>query len=343
MLNRTSSKNKEFSNSDRYYWVDLAKAVSIFGVVYIHSGGLGSAYFRFGVPIFIAISFFLSERSTLTKKDFSAVYYWKKRIPRLLAPYLIWSFVYILFKLQPSYPSLMKFISFHWIGFGWSGQYYLLTLIALVILYPWLRKINFTLKGLTVFFALTFFLLYLPLNYLSISTIVSRLGELPFFYWLPYMFLGIFTARNYESIRIRLRSLQNYLKLSALILIPLVMNIENMFLLGTDVARQSYFRLSTIIVSPLILILFIGLEDLLQKQNLARSLIKPVSLWALGIFCLNPLLIQVLTGLLGNILHASVAFPVALVVSILKAVLVVLMAVFISYVIGRAGARSLVS
>ncbi len=86
----------------RQWSIDLVRAISTYGIVLIHSGGYAPSdnlaaqtqdFFRFALPFFLAASFYLlsfpKQEQNLSKLIFS-------RAKRLLLPYLIWSFVYLI-------------------------------------------------------------------------------------------------------------------------------------------------------------------------------------------------------------------------------------------------------
>ena len=327
--------NEQILNT-RYQWINLAKVCSIFGVVYIHSGGYLSSYFRFGVPIFITISFFLIERSSLMKRAFKVKEFLRKRLLRLTIPYLFWGFVYLIFNYQSTDKSILKFLSIHWIGFGWSGQYYLLILASLTSIYPLLRTTNVNLISLTIALILTI-IFYVVFNYLSVSELVSKLGELPLIYWIFYVYLGIYAARNYEQLQYNLRRIKIHYRLVLLIILPLIMVFENDFVQNSGFARESYFRISTILVSTLVFLLFLSLEDHFkggEVSTFSRAM-NWGSHWTLGIYCLNPLVINMVKYFQLIIDANHLPFLIKLALSISNCFAICFIALIISILINQ--------
>lgn len=319
-------------STQQYLWIDLAKILSIFGVIYIHSNGFLSTYFRFGVPLFISISFFLSERSFI-KREIKVSKFLRKRILRLAIPFFFWSFFYF-FISQPSYHgSLSKIVTKYWTGFGWSGQYYLIILIFLNLLYPWLRKVRVTLTSLLFIAFFTIIFLYILFNYLKLSSLVTRLNVVPVFYWIFYLYLGIYSARNYEDIQTSLTVVKPAYKLVFLLTIPFLISIENAAAIDIGFARESYFRVSTILVSAVVFFLFLSLEDNLKnKLNASGHILSWLSSWTLGIYCLNPFFIDLLRG---RLLNSDNSTANELLLSMLNCSLIYAFCLICSYLIFR--------
>src|SRR6185312_2542349 len=100
------------------------KALSLFGVVYIHSASLVKTdyavpgyYFRFCVPVFIICSFFLSEKALLRSEEKKFPFI-KKRLIRLFIPYIVWSMMYFFMYYKGGY-GITSIISKHFVGYGW--------------------------------------------------------------------------------------------------------------------------------------------------------------------------------------------------------------------------------
>ena len=328
--------SKEQIFKARYHWADLAKLVGIFGVVYIHNSGYLNSYFRFAVPVFITISFFLIERSILMKKTFKVKDFLRKRPSRLAVPYLLWSCVYLFFNYQSTSKSILKFFSVHWIGFGWSGQYYLVVLASLTLLYPLFRMARVNLISLTIILAITL-VFYIFFSYLSISKLVSKLHGLPLMYWIFYVYLGIYAARNYEKLQHNLQRVSFFYRYILLLALPLVMVIENAFLQGSGSARESYFRISTILVSTLVFLLFLSLEDCLirKEANKFNIVVNWLGSYTLGIYCLNPLVIRMAQHFQFISSNNHPLFFIELILSISNCSIIYLICLFISILIGQ--------
>ena len=336
-----------------YHWINHLKIASIVGVVYIHANSnpqlaLSTVYFRFGVPIFIISSFFLAERYTLSSGTELPIFpYLKKRVSRLLVPYLFWSSIYCWVKFRPSYPSIFKFLTVHWIGFGWAGQYYLIMMIQLTLIYPFVRRIDITSRNLFLAFFSTLLLLYGPLNYFNLSPAIEGLSESIFIYWLFYMLFAIYVARHYQHIKNWFAGIGLWQRLILIISLPLLMVIESILVSPFNETINPYFCVSTLVASSLIFLLMADIDSVWHRKKTHADQnfqLLPKSHWVsnltLGIFCLNPLIIHL----------SSTWNPVASIYLnlnnmsglITKTIIIIVTAVLLSSVFIKMGATQLV-
>jgi len=139
-------------NTERLVWVDLLKVVSIFLVVLLHTSAVGvyqsvtahgwwAANFydslsRVSVPLFVMVSGALLLGKQENYKDFFG-----KRVRRVLVPWLVWTFVYMIwavwFRHQPvaNFRDSKKLFIDTFLG----GFWFLVMLFQLYILTPLLR------------------------------------------------------------------------------------------------------------------------------------------------------------------------------------------------------------
>lgn len=118
----------------RILWVDWAKFLAIFAILLIHTSSqfltdlplfegswFVSLFFeaiaRWGVPVFIMVSGYL-----LLRKDYEIGEFLKKRITRVVIPFIFWNFVYIFIKIIMKNPiegklTVFKVLSFIVHGF----------------------------------------------------------------------------------------------------------------------------------------------------------------------------------------------------------------------------------
>ncbi|WP_313600298.1 acyltransferase [Epilithonimonas vandammei] len=187
---------------NRFFNIDLLKAISIFGVVYIHSYDLlgfdllsqiFQPLFRIAVPSFIIIWAYFFEKS-FQKVD-RKVFFILEKFKKLFIVFIFWSIIYFLISFDSNNISLKSFITKHMSGYGWSGQYFFIILFQLIIFYPFIRKI-YSLKWLRFLIIILVFIYYFVFSYTSlIPKPFSVVGIRPFVFWLPYVFLGIYFQR----------------------------------------------------------------------------------------------------------------------------------------------------
>ena len=92
------------NRTQRYGGIDLCRGIAAFAVVMVHSGdetwGLPISdlaielryWFYFAVPFFLATSFYFATRKLPLKINAD---FWRKKLRRIVIPYLIWSTVYL--------------------------------------------------------------------------------------------------------------------------------------------------------------------------------------------------------------------------------------------------------
>jgi surface polysaccharide O-acyltransferase-like enzyme len=92
-------------DKSRHLGIDLARVISTYGIVFIHSGDYApydilavqvKELFRFALPFFIAVSFYLLSKPGKSKKISELIF---SRCNRLLFPYFCWSLIYIVAKI----------------------------------------------------------------------------------------------------------------------------------------------------------------------------------------------------------------------------------------------------
>lgn len=337
------------TNKIRYLWIDIAKLVSIFGVVYIHGGTKNLSflvsYFSFCVPVFVIASFFLIERLQIDRStNFSSSKFLQHRLPRLILPYVTWSIIYLFINHQSSYSSITKFITLHWTGFGWSGQYYLLVLLQLTLIYPLLRLVKITPKSLLVIGFITLLCLNIPFDYLAVSPIIKKLHQVPFLYWIFYAFFGICVARNYVYLQSAIAKVKLFYCVILMITTSLVLPLESFMQMQLNLSKIVLF-IGNLVVAPLLFLLFMRLNFNENQSNFSQQFAAKVSwlsTWTLGVFCLNPLIYHFLGVVPLYQKLSNLPTAIAIVGSFPRTLLVCTLAVILSWLINRLGAAALV-
>lgn len=141
----------------RFLSIDILRILAIVGVIAIHttSRTLEQSGFdilripftlflnqiaRFAVPMFFLISGFTLEYTNTTPLNLTR--YYKKRVIRILLPYLLWSMLYYRFLYKNPLSSIFSFNFFRQLLFGEAAiqMYFIPSLIILYILFPLLHR-----------------------------------------------------------------------------------------------------------------------------------------------------------------------------------------------------------
>lgn len=193
--------------TNRIYYLDVLKFISIFGVIFIHLCGFSghseilhfrityfSEIFRFAVPVFLMITGTLILNREISISDFL-----KKRFSRIVYPYLFWivitiiTFLYVSGALIQDYPFVIvnQFFNASWNWYFWMilGVYLCIPIINEFVL-------NKKLDGCKYIVILMIFasIFYTVCTFLGYKTFFElRFFVLP----ISYVVLGYFLA-NYE-------------------------------------------------------------------------------------------------------------------------------------------------
>lgn len=136
----------------RFFQFDFIRALSALSVVAIHTTssyvGLKSGFVlnqavRYAVPMFILISGFLLFHSDKASEGGNYLAFIKKRLHRVLIPYLLWTVLYTLYDYRHSLSSLLTPPSldefFRHLLFGMGHLYFVVIILQLYLLYPLLN------------------------------------------------------------------------------------------------------------------------------------------------------------------------------------------------------------
>ncbi len=175
----------------RECYLDIAKVVSMIGVITVHTGAISwyEAPFgiypwgvlnvfdmlgRFSVPVFLMISGYLFLNPT---KQVSASVIFKKHIPRLLCAFFFWSFLYALitsgFLTSRTLSGGIGETLLHDTLAGRYHMWYIFAIAGLYIITPALRSLAADRKATKYFLVVSFILTYL-IPTLQLIPIVSK-------------------------------------------------------------------------------------------------------------------------------------------------------------------------
>jgi hypothetical protein len=266
--------------------IDFLKMVSIFGVVYIHGAetfvqkniitSTLSDFFRFGVPIFIILWAYFLEKTMLKNDNSEHTNILIAKFKYFFVIYIIWSMLYFLLRVNWNTLTLSSFITKYFSGYGWAGQYFFIILFQLIISYKiirysydltWLRSLT-----MIIFSLITIIYSFFPEN---IPSVILKLGDRPFIFWIIYVYIGIELARN------NIYKIPNWL-IVTLLLIP----IEHHFNKGAS----AYIRPSILLSSILTTIIIVQKKWEIHS-SLIRSIIHTVGQNTMIIFISNPIII----------------------------------------------------
>jgi hypothetical protein len=284
---------------------DILKVISITAVVFIHgssliisspSGSGASAYifnlnlmFRFCVPIFIFLWAYFQEKSTLKHGSSNLL---RSRFYTLFIPFFFWSLIYFILTADFKTLTLTKVLTVHWTGFGWSGQYYFIILFQLILLFPIIRWISIRVAPFLPMVYMASLIMYALISYTGWLYLdaVGKIGDRPFVYWLPYAILGVIYAhKNIFPVKV-----------------PLLLGVISTGLIALEFHFFNLREVGIYLHPGVFITTFILISSLafnISYASLSRPmawLIQLVAKNTLGIFCLNPLVILLVSPILQS-------------------------------------------
>ncbi|MEM6613563.1 MAG: acyltransferase family protein [Cyanobacteria bacterium P01_C01_bin.72] len=356
-------KQPQLNPNRHLFFIDLFKAVSIIAVVSFHGIFVpGETYaalispleiafspLRFCVPLFFTISFFLYERSESKQPSKSLGLLLHKRLPRLLYPLAVWFSVGILLNLAKG-NSLTDIFQAAATGEIFTGSYYLLALLQLLPLFFYLRQLTDKISLISGFIwqIVMGIIIYAALQQTALPSLISYLQMLDrplFIYWLAYITLGIYFARNLTQIQTVAAQMPLPVKI-CLILALGGLFIHDYQLLSwlteQAIAPFDYLTPSSLLSVPIIFCCFSHLRAE-QFPPWLVQVIKTISQYGLGIFCLNGTLRLVFLSLGSSIWGEQVfSWTQILAIKLIGWLILLLVSLGLSVLLARIGLKKAV-
>ena len=300
----------------RTEWLDTLRALATLGVIIIHVssplvnmafpknlpfwwiGNVVDSAVRFAVPIFLMLS-----GTTLLGKDEPAGQFYKKRMLRVLLPFIFWFVIYCVFrwtqlpaKGQPTALfSILKWGFSLFLKEGISKHFWYIYMILFLYLFvPWLGKGVRCLKDSTIlsllftWIVLTFLLRTIPLNLYSWSGDYAT-KILGYFLHAGYLLLGFYLSKlGIPTPKIRGGAL-------LLFLLTILLSAGFAYYFSqrahkVSLSVYSYLGLNTILQSSAVYILF---KDSRIKNLYFISLRNLISSYSFGIYLVHILVIGI--------------------------------------------------
>jgi len=207
---------------ERIKEIDYVRALATLGVIIIHvtsgyvskieAGYILNQIVRFSVPVFIILSGYSVNLSSYNR-DEGYITFLKKRLSKIIIPYLLWSFIYFYYyrtNVENLFTTDYLIVFTKNIIMGTNGPhlYFIVIILQMYFLYPLIKRLiekNYSKVLLTVSFILT--------AYFQIGMYLRGQGYrllpevfLKYYYvllptWIFYFILGIYVSKNYLILR----------------------------------------------------------------------------------------------------------------------------------------------
>ena len=292
MMSSYFDKQKE-----KNYKVQILRALAIFAVVLIHTcpGGMWQVICRPFINYAVALFLFLSGYLTKIENNDWITFY-KKRIVRVLIPYIVWT---ILYTLSSSPPNLMLQLLKNLITTKAAGTlYYIFVYIQFAILTPALGKLaksRFRWVGWLVSPISTILFKYFwlfsgqqPNKYLSMIWEICCLG------WFTYYYLGLVLGNGIINIKYKFKKLSLFYIVS----IPIQIIEGYIWLLLGDSNCGTQLKLSSFLTSTLFLLIahcYLNSE----KVTVNNRLLILIGDCSFGIY-LSHIMVMIILGKIPN-------------------------------------------
>ena len=179
--------------------IQILRGLAIIAVVLIHTspGGYSQVWIRpfinWSVPMFLFLSGYLTK---LENDDWTSLI--RKRVLRVMIPYLIWTVVYTIPNFTPA-----RFLFNLVTAKGAMTLYFIFVYIQMVMLTPVLTKLSKPKFGWVLFGALPL-LLYATKEITPPNPTFAWMWKTSFLLWYPYYLLGLWLGNHVIRIKILL-------------------------------------------------------------------------------------------------------------------------------------------
>jgi surface polysaccharide O-acyltransferase-like enzyme len=285
-------------------------------------------YAHFAVPLFVVISGFLL--AVKYDSDYSIGAFYKKRLNRMLLPFLIWSVVYMLLKpenLKDPFQAVFNIIT----GRSYYHLWFFFLIIQLYLVFPFLRKFlknkHFLIILIILFIQVLFRHLREDMAEPDNFTIIFKGLFLSYIFYFSF---GIWTADNIESIEkilSRISSFINSVIFASTVLFSFLFSYNWLAEHNGFFDRNSLFMLLEKIILPFVFIMIfinlLRLSDSLKSKRFINGL-NVLSRYSFGIYLSHVLFLRIVIKLLkyanitwNDLVFYPVSFTVTVIISIL--------------------------
>ena len=336
------------SNIKKIQWLDTLRALAMFGVIIIHVstpvvkmmygknmeywwiGNIVDSAVRFSVPLFLMLS-----GATMLEKEYKLIYFYKKRISRVLFPILFWMIAYWVYRwlsLNPKSQPHTFYTIIQWginlfLNEGISKHlWYIYMILFIYIFVPfigkWVRKINqnnilYILFGWVI---LTFASKSIPLNlYNWTGDYGSKF--LGYFLYTGYLVLGYFLSKiSVISTRTRIYTITVFF-------LSIVISAFTTFLFSKQVHRldlsiYSYLTINTMIQS---IAIFIFVKDYNNKNKIFSTFQSTISDYSYGIYLVHIMVIGIFfnSGIFWTMAYPLVSIPLVTLLTLITSFVII--------------------
>lgn len=322
--------------SKRESWADLTRIIATFLIILVHTSGIYrtsnlnylsslsySTLGYLGAPLFLILSGYL----LLNKKE-DLISFFKKRINKILLPWVSWSLILTIFQIYSTNQSITLFIG----EFKKSLQafWFLPLLVCLYLLTPFLRNLLQNSSKKEVF-------LMLSAWFLAFSFLPYSLNSQAFPYAADnglvrqtFEFIGFYIF-GYYLFLISKEKIDKYFYLTAffILIISTIVLAHLVEIKNINLQIVHYFSPTIVLAAMSLSIFLLTFLKRIRLPNKTRNIITQISSMSLGIYLLHDV---VLSKIIKGYVFVS---PNNFYAGFINALFIMLISIFILYVIGK--------
>lgn len=323
-------------NENKYLWIDFTKSLAAFAVIILHlcvstvnnfadtsiwwSGHVYDSLTRFCVPIFVMIS-----GALLLGKDEDLMNFLKKRFSRIIYPFLFWSFIYLLIKLN--YELSIKEILSQSIKLLKTGTefhlWYIYMIMGLYLFIPILRKWTTRAPRKEFIYFILLWVLVMSFNYPLLNKLYSNIDFRYFSGYIGYLVLGYFLIKF---------SVKNHTILAFIFFISsatFTIFATYYFSLRKNGFDSTFYNF----LSPNVMLLSVGTfllsKSIIIKNEIIKRIILEISKYSYGIYLSHVFILIIISKLHINII------PVPFFSIPITAIFILIFSYFLVFIISK--------
>jgi len=324
------------STENKYEWADNIRAIATISVIFLHAnapmlykygnistsnwmfGNISDSIVRYCVPLFLMLS-----GALLIPKQETLIEFVKKRYPKLLIPFFVWSLFYLLLNIYHLYNNGTNNYSQHIWNFIKSGSsyhlWYIYMLLGIYLFIPIIGKwlINASQKEIGLFLSIWFITLFFNFPFLKKYQIKIDLTN--FTGYIGYVVLGYFL--------IKFNIKKSYYFWLILFIIGLIITIEGTYVFTKR--NNLFYKEFYSYLAPNIAVLSVGMfmiiKEIIIKNPLIKLIIKNVSLYSYGIYLAHTAIMYLLEKVKINwtFIHPAIGVTVTTILTLFFSWLVI--------------------
>src|SRR5699024_8928495 len=248
---------------------------------------------RLGTPVFAVISAFLLMSSVINR-GFSIKYFFKSRFTKIFIPYVIWTFVYLIFRYYylDNFNSDTPFINYFVFGNASTHLYFIVVVLQFYLVFPllqYLRKGPLLLMVYVISCIVNYFWVITGNVELSSAFITKFLNSRLFILnWISYFMLGIVYVNYYKEIQAIIYKYKSIFVIAITVLfLDLILSIDlKNFYNSTE-------NIKNIIYIPFFLVFLSYFYNFIKSDRLLFNTLTFIGNYSMGIYLVHYMIIRI--------------------------------------------------